>query len=259
MESLVGSSSPSFGELNATDTISNEGCGGRISDRRVGPRSGAGLRYGDRHAGPFPGGSVSGADEPADEPPGAGESASSGVEVVEVVAANIRRLRTEAGWSIGELARRAGLGKATVSNLEAATANPSIETLVSVSVAFGVPFGVLITEPGPVVEVQRAGDGPRTSSAEGVFVSELSWSTGRTAVSELYRFDVTEGAVYRAEPHPAGVVETIVCHRGRVRVGPTTGPVELSEGDRASFPADQPHLYEALTPTASLLALLSYR
>jgi quercetin dioxygenase-like cupin family protein len=55
------------------------------------------------------------------------------------------------------------------------------------------------------------------------------------------------------------VVETIVCHRGRVRVGPTAGPVDLDEGDRASFPADQPHLYEALTATASLLAVLTYR
>jgi transcriptional regulator with XRE-family HTH domain len=207
------------------------------------------------------GAAMSGTDSPGpvEGPRSGSEVTRAGVEVVEAVAESIRRFRTEAGWSIGELARRAGVGKATVSTLEAGTANPSIETLVSISVALGVPFGALITEPRPVIDVQRAGDGPRTTSAAGMFASELAWSTGRSSVSELYRFEVRSGAVYQAEPHPTGVVETIVCCQGRVRLGPTTRPVELGEGDRISFPADQPHLYESVTDTAQLLALLTYR
>jgi transcriptional regulator with XRE-family HTH domain len=183
----------------------------------------------------------------------------SGSELVGVVGHNIRRLRAEASWSIGELARRAGIGKATISGLEAGDGNPGLETLVSISVAFGVPFSALVTVPRGAVDVQRAGQGPRTSTSDGTFTSELQWSTGRVSESELYTFEVRGGAVYTAEPHPPGAVETMVCTRGRARVGPIGSEVELGPGDRVSFAADQPHSYEALTATATLAAVLSYR
>lgn len=182
-----------------------------------------------------------------------------GAELIGVVGGNIRRLRAEAGWSIGELARRAGIGKATVSGLEAGDGNPSIETLVSISVAFGVPFSALITAQRGTVEVLRAGHAPRTVTSDGLFASELQWSTGRVSEAELYTYEIRSGGVYAAEPHPAGVIETMVCISGRVRAGPTGAEVELGPGDRASFAADQPHTYQALTEVATLAGVLSYR
>jgi transcriptional regulator with XRE-family HTH domain len=183
----------------------------------------------------------------------------SGTQLVGVVGDNILRLRRETGWSIGELARRAGVGKATVSGLEAGEGNPSIETLVSISVAFGVPFSALITARRGAVDVIRAGEAPRTVTSDGLFSSELQWSTGRVSECELYTFEIRSGGVYTAEPHPPGVVETMVCTSGRVRVGPVGFEVELVAGDRATFPGDQPHTYEALTDTAELAAVLGYR
>jgi mannose-6-phosphate isomerase-like protein (cupin superfamily) len=55
--------------------------------------------------------------------------------------------------------------------------------------------------------------------------------------------------------HPIGVVEHLLVHAGRARVGPESAPVELGPGDYARYPASVPHVYQALEPglTATLL------
>src|SRR3954452_462921 len=69
------------------------------------------------------------------------------------IAAALRRERERVGVSIAELARRAGVAKSTLSQLEAGSGNPSIETLWSL----GVPFSRLVEPPAPSVRVIRAG------------------------------------------------------------------------------------------------------
>lgn len=177
--------------------------------------------------------------------------------MVAVVGANIRRLRARAGWSLGELARRSDVGKSTLSQLESGQGNPGVETLVAVSVALGIPFGELVIEARPEIDVLPAGEGPLIESSDRIFRARLLQSTGRRGVAELYVYDLRAGGVFEAEPHPRGVVETIVCLTGRVRAGPEPG-VELGPGDRATFPADQPHRYEAVDGDASLIGLLDY-
>ena len=75
------------------------------------------------------------------------------------IAAALRRERERAGLSLTELARRAGLAKSTLSQLEAGTGNPSVETLWALGVALGVPFSQLVEPPAPQVRVVRAGEG----------------------------------------------------------------------------------------------------
>lgn len=177
--------------------------------------------------------------------------------MVAVVGANIRRLRERAGWSLGELARRSDVGKSTLSQLESGQGNPGVETLVSISAAFGIPFGDLVVAARPEIDVLVADDGPLIESSDHLFRARLLQSTGRRGVAELYAYTLRPGGVYEAEPHPRGVVETIVCLTGRVRAGPPPG-VELCPGDRATFPADQPHEYESLDGEATLVGLLDY-
>jgi transcriptional regulator with XRE-family HTH domain len=179
-------------------------------------------------------------------------------DLVALVALNVRRLRAHAGWSLGELARRSQVAKSTLSGIESGAGNPGLETLVAISVAFGVPFGALIARPPSHVSVQRAGEGPEIVSAGGSFTGRLLLSTGRAAETECYRFTLQPPDRYDAEAHPAGVTETVICLRGRLSVGPAEATVELRPGDRASFAADQPHRYQALGRAAELLIVLSY-
>lgn len=48
------------------------------------------------------------------------------------------------GLSLAEVARRAGIAKSTLSQLESGNGNPSLETLWSLCVALDIPFAVLL-------------------------------------------------------------------------------------------------------------------
>ena len=89
------------------------------------------------------------------------------------IAAALRRERERVGISLAELARRAGLAKSTLSQLESGTGNPSVETLWSLGVALGVPFSRLVEPPEPLIRVVRSGEGPRLQSDHADFFATL--------------------------------------------------------------------------------------
>ena len=164
------------------------------------------------------------------------------------IAAALRRERERVGVSIAELARRAGVAKSTLSQLEAGTGNPSIETLWSLGVALGVPFSRLVEPPTPSVRVVRAGEGPRFGADHADFVATLLAAGSPHARRDIYVMELEPGNAREAEAHLAGSIEHVVVAAGRMTVGPASEPIELSPGDYLSFPGDVPHRYQALEP-----------
>ena len=81
--------------------------------------------------------------------------------------------------------------------------------------------------------------------------------SARRGTFDLYTIDLDAGAVRHADPHHAGVVEHFMVVKGRMRVGPSSGPVELSADELVTFAADVPHLYEAIETSHAVL-LMSY-
>jgi transcriptional regulator with XRE-family HTH domain len=179
--------------------------------------------------------------------------------IAAVVAANLRRFRTQSELSLGELARRAGVAKSTVSALESGTGNPSIETLWALGVALGVPFGQLVGEPAAPVKLIRAGGGARVGSARDAnYVVRLLSSTAQRTSREIYLIEAEPGRARTAEAHIAGTIEHVLCAAGRMRLGPTGQEVEVTTGDYASFAGDVPHGYEALAPATRVILVMDY-
>jgi transcriptional regulator with XRE-family HTH domain len=173
-----------------------------------------------------------------------------------VIAAAIRRERDRAGISLSELAKRAGLAKSTLSQLESGTGNPSVETLWSLGVALGVPFSRLVDPPRQSVTVVRSGEGPVIYSERASYTATLLASCPPGARRDIYVMHAEPGSVRDSDPHGAGTIEHFWLGTGKVRIGPTTEPAELHPGDYITYPGDVPHVFEALEPgTAGLMAL----
>ena len=51
----------------------------------------------------------------------------------------------------------------------------------------------------------------------------------------------------------------MVVSEGRWTAGPAGEEVTLDPGDYVTFPADRPHGYRALTPTASAVLIMEYQ
>jgi transcriptional regulator with XRE-family HTH domain len=159
------------------------------------------------------------------------------------IAANLRTLREARGFSVVALAERSGVGRATLTNLEAGRGNPTIDTLYALADALGAALGDLIGEPARTrVEVVRAGHGTRV---EGAVSARLLDRVRGQRLAEFYEVDFATTARH-ADPHPAGVTESLLLVAGRLRVGPVAEPAELGAGDFIRFPGDVPHLYQAI-------------
>ena len=180
-------------------------------------------------------------------------------EPLATIAAALRRERERVGISLTELARRAGLAKSTLSQLENGTGNPSIETLWSLGVALGVPFSRLVEPPAPAVRVIRAADKPRLRSDQADVTGSLLAAGAAHTRSDLYVMELEPGQPREAEPHIPGSVEHVVVAAGRLLTGPADARVELGPGDYAAFPGDVPHHYEALEPGTWAVLVMEHR
>ncbi|MFF7980665.1 helix-turn-helix domain-containing protein [Streptomyces sp. NPDC007901] len=164
-----------------------------------------------------------------------------------VVARNVRLLREQRGLSLAELARRAGLAKQTLSNLEQGTGNPTVDTLFSIATALGVPVTRLVAEREQVITVQRGDE--VVWEQHGRYESRSLDHIYGSGVIENYVVRIgrhSDGADMPSEPHPVGTLEHLYVISGKVRVGPVDSPLELGEGDFARYPGDRPHVYESL-------------
>jgi transcriptional regulator with XRE-family HTH domain len=171
------------------------------------------------------------------------------------IAAALRRERERVGISLAELARRAGLAKSTLSQLESGTGNPSVETLWALAVTLGVPFSRLVEPPTSQVRVIRAGDGPRLQSDQADFVATLLAAGSPHTRRDIYVMELEPGKSRRADAHLPGSVEHIVVGAGRIVAGPDGETVELGPGDYITFPGDVPHHYDALEDSWAVLVM----
>jgi transcriptional regulator with XRE-family HTH domain len=167
---------------------------------------------------------------------------------LEVIAASLRRERRRSGLSLTEVARRAGIAKSTLSQLESGTGNPSLETLWAICVALDAPFSRLLDPPRPHTQVIRADEGPTVAAAEADYEATLLAACPPGARRDVYRIQAEPGHARASEPHMPGVVEHVVIGAGRALVGVAGEAAELSPGDYIRYPADVAHVFEALEP-----------
>jgi transcriptional regulator with XRE-family HTH domain len=165
----------------------------------------------------------------------------------QLVARNVRRFRQERAMSLGELARRSGLSKQTLSKIEQGSGNPTVETLALLGAALDVPARRLLTEWGTPVYVQRqheaewAEDGARSER-----LLDETYGSGyvRTLVLRLSRHGKEPELV---EPHPTGTLHHLYVITGKLRTGPVSEPVNLAAGDFVRFPGDTQHRHTPLS------------
>ena len=187
-----------------------------------------------------------------------GEGAAPPPALIALIAASIRRERDRAGLSLTELAKRAGIAKSTLSQLESGVGNPSVETLWALGVALGVPFSRLVDVPRPAVRVVRAGEGPVTYSERASYAATLLASCPPHARRGIFRIEVQPGEPRLSDPHMPGTTEHVVLSTGRALIGPADQPAELGPGDYISYPGDAPHIFRALEPDTTAVMIMEH-
>lgn len=151
------------------------------------------------------------------------------------VGSRIRTIRHDRGLSLSALAAAAGIGKGSLSELEAGRRNPTLDTLYAVAGPLGVPLAALLDFDDGAVAADEG--------FEGVLLH-----TERTpeTISEVYLLRVRAGVTRSSPAHAEGVVEQLIVLRGACRVEYAGRVVEAGPGDHLAWSADVPHRYTAL-------------
>ena len=136
-------------------------------------------------------------------------------DVGEVIAANLRRLRTARRMSLATLASRADVAKATLANLEQGRGNPTIETLWSLALGLGVAFSDLLEdrrETTTVVVRAQQGARVRGSTPGGQLDLRLVDRIERGGLVEVFDLFLPARTDHLGSPHGTGVVERVFVH-----------------------------------------------
>lgn len=175
-----------------------------------------------------------------------------------LIARALRRERERVGLSLTELAKRAGVAKSTLSQLESSNGNPSVETLWSLAVVLGVPFSRLVDPQPSPMRVIRAGSAPAIPSDQARLTTTMLSTCPPGARRDLHVITLEPGPARLAESHIPGTVEHLIVTSGRIRCGPVDEEVDLEVGDYARFAGDAPHSYMALRPSSAGVLVMEY-
>lgn len=183
------------------------------------------------------------------------------LDLAPVVGTNLRRLRTERGLSLEALAKRSGVSRAMLGQIELAQSAPTINILWKIARALELPFAALLAQaeapPGP--RVLRAHKTKRLTSHDGSFSSRALFPLDEPRRVEFYELQLTPGAVEEADAHAPGTREHLAVNVGTVSIEVDGTAHELAAGDAIAFDADLPHVYRNIgDDVATLYLVMTY-
>ena len=184
------------------------------------------------------------ADTPAVAPSRDVAMAEDEVDLADIVGRNLRRLRTQRGYSLSRLAEASGVSRAMLGQIELGRSVPSIGVLWKVARALDVRFAALTVDASAEgTTVIRAATAKVLMSHDGTFASRPLFPADPHRRVEFYHLRLAPGGVEEALPHPAGTIENLVVASGTVVIDVADKRHCLSAGDAILFEADVVHAY----------------
>lgn len=174
------------------------------------------------------------------------------------LARNVKRWRTERGFTLDTLAARAGVSRGMLIQIEQARTNPSLGTVVKIGDALGVSITTLLDYArGPAVRIVPADQAVRLWSTESGSYNRLLAGTEAPGPLEMWDWRLMPGESSPADPHPAGTVELVHVTAGELTLTVDGVAHRVPAGASASFEAEVPHVYgnDGAVPMEMIMAV----
>lgn len=157
---------------------------------------------------------------------------------------NVKRWRTERGFTLDTLASRAGVSRGMLIQIEQARTNPSLGTVVKIGDALGVSITTLLDyEQGPAVRIVPGDQAVRLWHTDAGSYNRLLAGVEAPGPLEMWDWHLMPGESSPSDPHPAGTVELLHVSEGELTLTVDGTAHTVPAGATASFEADTPHTY----------------
>ena len=156
------------------------------------------------------------------------------------LALNIRQLRESRGLTQEQMARLAGIPRATWGHLESGSGNPTLSVLDKVATALQVPLEELTAAPRSSGRLYPKAALPARRQGDG-FVRKLLPDPIPGMLID--RMEIGPGGRIPGVPHMPGTREYLTCEAGEIRLAVAGEQWTLGPGDVVVFRGDQRHSY----------------
>lgn len=153
---------------------------------------------------------------------------------------NVKQLREARGLTQEQVAKLAGVPRATWSHLESGDANPTLTVMVSAAGALQVTLEELVAPPRAAC-VYYPRDRVRVQQRGQASIRKLL--PDPIAGMEIDRFELPAGVRMIGVPHTPGTREYLTCERGEIVLVAAGETYTLEPGDVVAFRGDQRHSY----------------
>lgn len=164
------------------------------------------------------------------------------MEIGEIIAYNLKKLREEQNLSQGQLAERAGVSKVIISQIEKGDSNPTINTIWKLTSALGLPYTSLLEMEEPrAVYVKKK---ERSEISEGKYHIYNYYPKNAERNFEVYQIEMDAGCDHTSVGYCANSFEYLVLTDGKITISLNEKDYILEKDDALYFDASQPHRYK---------------
>lgn len=156
----------------------------------------------------------------------------------------VKKLRTDRGWSLEELAGASGVSRSMLSEIEREKANPTLTVTFRIARAFGLTLQEIIESAetsASKIQVIRASDRAQVYRSDKQCEIRTLSPLNLEKDVEFYELTLRPGGGLRSQPHFEGTREFLTVEEGGVRIESGTDTDELAKGDSGTYRADVPH------------------
>lgn len=157
------------------------------------------------------------------------------MELAHYLAATLKTLRQERGWSLSRLAEETGVSKAMLGQIERNESSPTVATLWKIATGLNVPFSTFIAAPDAAPQ-------PYDPDQQAMVITPLfPWDT--QLHFDMFSITLAPGAQSESTPHEAGVIEHVIVISGQLDMCIDGQWQTLAADSGVRFAGDKPHAY----------------
>jgi len=161
---------------------------------------------------------------------------------------NITVLRKHNNMSLDELARRSGVSKSMLSQIEQEKANPTVVTVWKIARSLNIPISELMeSENLSPIDIIRKDDAPLIFSDDHNVKFRINSPIHMTDNLEIYNISFKPNSKNTSTPHFPNTEEFFTVISGKFKIISGDYTVVLNEGDTARYKADQEHSIENIS------------
>lgn len=178
------------------------------------------------------------------------------MNINQIVAENLKRLRQERNLSLGQLSTLSDVSKVMLSQIEKGETNPTINTIWKIANGLKVPYTTLLDQQFHKTCIIKKSELAIQNGDNGHYRIYCYYPTTPTRNFELFQIELDTGHSYTSIGHNEKSQEYIMVLEGELTLTANNQTYTLGPNDAISFIASSLHIY-ASTGATTLKAVIT--